>query len=79
MGPYIEYWEGILECFLKPLSKQNPILLEGIWPPSNWKANYVRFSFPTPPIFEDQEDPIIYLYCGSKNMKPSLNMTYDIT
>jgi hypothetical protein len=77
MGPYIEYWEGILECFLKPLLKQNPILLEGIWPSSNWKANYVQFSSPTPPILEDQEDPIIHLYCGPKNMKPSLNMTYD--
>jgi hypothetical protein len=29
MGPYIEYWEGILNCLLKPLPKQSPILLEG--------------------------------------------------
>ncbi len=77
MGPYIEYWEGILDCFLKPLLQQNPILLEGIWPSKNWKANYVWFSFPTPPILKDQEDPIIHLYCGFKNMKPSLSMSYD--
>jgi hypothetical protein len=41
MGPYIESWEGILKCLLKPLPKQSPILLEGLWPSSNWKVNHV--------------------------------------
>ncbi len=41
MGTYIEYWEGILKCLLKPLPKQSPILLEGLWPSSNWKVNHV--------------------------------------
>ncbi len=77
MRPYIKQWEGILKRFLKPLLKQNPILLEGIWPSSNWKVNYVQFSFSTPPILEDQEDLVIHLYCGFKNMKPSLSLTYD--
>jgi hypothetical protein len=30
--------------------------------------------FSTQPILEDQEDRIIPLYCGPKNMKPSLNI-----
>ncbi len=28
MGPCIDYWEGILKCFSKPLPKESPILLE---------------------------------------------------
>jgi hypothetical protein len=35
--------------------------------------------FPIPPSLEDKEDPIIPLYCGLKNMKPSLNTpTYTL-
>ncbi len=29
MKPYIEYWEGILECLLKPIPQQILVLLKG--------------------------------------------------
>ncbi len=70
--------QGILKRFSKPLPKQNPILLEGFWPSNNWKVNHLQFSFSLPPILANQEDPIIPLYCGIKNMKPSLSTTTDI-
>jgi hypothetical protein len=28
IGPYIDYWEGVLKCFPKPLPKESLILLE---------------------------------------------------
>ncbi len=52
MGPYIEYWEGTLKCLLKSPPKQSPILLEGLWPSSNWKVSHVWFHFPISPILE---------------------------
>jgi len=75
MKPYINYWEGILKCLSKPIPQQSLVLLEGFWLISNWKVNHVRFSIPSIPIFDNMEDPIIPLYCGSKNMKSSLNTT----
>ncbi len=50
-------------------------MLEGFWPSSNWKVNHLQFSFPIPAILANQEDPIIPLYCGIKNMKPFLSTT----
>jgi hypothetical protein len=60
---------------LKPIPLQNPILLKGFWPTSNWKINHVRFSIPFVPIFDDIENPVILPYCGPKNMKVSLSTT----
>jgi len=34
-GPYVKYWESILEMLLKPIPWQRSILLEGFWPSSN--------------------------------------------
>ncbi len=39
MKPYIEYWEGILECLSKLIPQQSLVLLEGFWPTSNWKVD----------------------------------------
>ncbi len=41
MKPYVEYWEGILKCLLKPIPQQSFILLKGFWLSSNWKVNHV--------------------------------------
>jgi hypothetical protein len=75
MKPYVEYWEGILKCLLKPIPQQSLILLKGFWLISNWKVNHVRFFIPSIPIFDDMEDLVIPLYYGPKNMKPSLSTT----
>ncbi len=61
--------------FVKTTSKTKSHLLEGFWPSSNLKVNHLQFSLPIPPILVNQEDPIIPLYCGIKNMKPSLSTT----
>ncbi len=77
MKSYLEYWEGILKCLLKPIPQQSLILLKGFWLISNWKVNHVRFFIPSIPIFDDMEDLIIPLYYGPKNMKLSLSTTYN--
>jgi hypothetical protein len=69
MKPYVEYWEGILKCLLKPIPQQSLTLLEGFWLTSNWKVDHVRFFIPFVPIFDDMEDLVIPLYYGPKNMK----------
>jgi hypothetical protein len=35
MNMYVDYWEDILLCLLKPLPAQGCTLLEGFWPSSN--------------------------------------------
>jgi hypothetical protein len=45
-GPYLDYWENILELLSKPLPTQSSTLLEGIWPSNNWKFNHVRGVIP---------------------------------
>jgi len=75
MKPYVEYWEGILKCLLKPIPQQSFTLLEGFWLTSNWKFDHVRFFIPFVPIFDDMEDLVIPLYYGPKNMKLSLSTT----
>jgi hypothetical protein len=47
MKPYVEYWEDILLHLSTPLMPQSTIFLEGFWPLSNWKSNYVRASLST--------------------------------
>jgi hypothetical protein len=37
MKPYIEYWEGILECLSKLIPRQSLVLLGGFWPTTNKK------------------------------------------
>jgi hypothetical protein len=44
-------------------------LLEGFWPSSNWKSNYVRASLPTKMEVDDAKDPIMHPYCGPKNFE----------
>jgi hypothetical protein len=41
LGPYVAYWENILELLLNPLPIQNSTLLEGFWRSSNSKSNHV--------------------------------------
>jgi hypothetical protein len=42
------------------------ILLEGFWPPSNWKVSHVWFSFQTPQVLKDKEDLNIPPYYDPK-------------
>jgi hypothetical protein len=42
MKPYVEYWKDILLHLSKPLPPQSTTLLEGFWPSSDWRFNYVR-------------------------------------
>ncbi len=69
MGPYVKYWESILEMILKLIPWQNSILLDGFWPSSNWGVNYGCASIPFV-VDVDLEDPIIPPYCGLRNMCP---------
>jgi hypothetical protein len=47
LGPYLDYWENILELLWKPLSTQNSTLLEGFWPSSNWRSNHMWSAIPS--------------------------------
>ncbi len=71
LGPYVVYWENILELLSKPLPTQNSTLLEIFWPSSNWSSNRVQGAIP-PIVDVDFKDPIITPYCGPKNIRPSL-------
>jgi hypothetical protein len=42
MKPYVEYWEDILLHLSRPLPCRSAILLEGLWPLSNWKSDYCK-------------------------------------
>ncbi len=42
MKSYVEYWEDISLHFLILLPPQSVTLLEGFWPLSNWRSNYVK-------------------------------------
>jgi hypothetical protein len=59
----------------KPLPGQSSTLLKEFWPSSNWVSNYFKVSLSTAFVTVDPEDPIQLLYCGSKNMKPSITYT----
>jgi hypothetical protein len=61
MGPYVKYWENILEVLSKPIPWHSSILLEGFWPSSNWRANYECASIYII-VDDDLEDPIIPPY-----------------
>jgi hypothetical protein len=58
MKPYVEYWEDVLLHLSTLLPPQSTILLEGLWPLSNWKSNYVKASLSTMMDIVDLEDPI---------------------
>jgi hypothetical protein len=45
LGPYLDYWENILELS-KPLPIQNSTLLEGFWPLSNWRSYHMWGAIP---------------------------------
>ncbi len=59
----------------KLLPPQSTTLLEGFWPSSNWRSNYVRLSLSTVMDIVDLEDPIRVLYCGLNNMRPLTTYT----
>jgi hypothetical protein len=67
MGPYVKYWESILELLSRPISWQSFVLLEGFWPSTNWRANYECASIPTV-INVYLEDRIIPPYCGPRKL-----------
>ncbi len=67
LGPYVVYWENILELLSNPLPIQNSTLLEGFWPFNNWRFNHVQGAIP-PVVDVDFKDPIITPYCGPKNI-----------
>jgi hypothetical protein len=58
MGPYVKYWESILELLSRHFPWQSFVLLEGFWPCSNWRTNYECASIPTI-VDVDIKDPII--------------------
>jgi hypothetical protein len=58
-----------LELLLKPIPRQSSILLEGLWPSSNWRINYECASIPTV-VDVDPEDHVIPPYYGPRNMHP---------
>jgi hypothetical protein len=72
---YVEYLEDILLHLLRPLPPQSSTLLEGFWPSSNWRANYVISSLSTVINVVNPKDPIQVPYCGPKNMKPLTTYT----
>jgi hypothetical protein len=67
MGPYVKYWESILELLLRPIPQQNFILLESFWPFSNWRTNYEHASIHTI-IDVDFEDCVTLPSCGPKSL-----------
>jgi hypothetical protein len=69
MSPYVDYKEDILLHLSKPLLVQGCTLLEGFWPSSNWKLNYVRVELLSTISVVDLEYLVIHPYCGPKNMK----------
>jgi hypothetical protein len=73
MGPYVKYWESILELLLKPIPWQSIILLEDFWPSNNWRVNYEHASILTIIDF-DPEDLFILPYFGISSMRPSLSI-----
>jgi len=72
---YVEYLEDILLHLSRPLPPQSSTLLEGFWPSSNWRANYVKSSLSTVINVVNPKDPIQVPYCGPKNMKPLTTYT----
>ncbi len=58
MKSYVEYYENVLLHLSRLLLPQNTTLLEGFWPSSNWRSNYVRTSLSTMMDIVDLEDPI---------------------
>ncbi len=73
MGPYVKYWESILELLSKPIPRQSFVLLEGFWPSSNWRANYEHASIRII-VDVDLEDLVILPYYGPRILRPSLNI-----
>ncbi len=55
---YVEYWEDILLHLLRPLPPKSTTFLEGFWPSSNWRANYVKVSLLIVIDVVNPKDPI---------------------
>jgi hypothetical protein len=61
LGPYMDYWENILELLLNPLPIQNSTHLEGFWLSNNWRFSHVQSAIP-PIVDVDLEDLVIAPY-----------------
>jgi hypothetical protein len=59
MSLYVDYWEDALLRLSKPLPIQRSTLLEGLWPSSNWKLNYVRVELLSKKPVVDSKDMVI--------------------
>jgi hypothetical protein len=66
MGPYVKYWESILELLTRPIPRQNFVLLESFWYSSNWRTYYECASILII-VDVDPLNPIIPPYCGLKH------------
>jgi hypothetical protein len=66
LKPYVEYWEDILLHLSKLLPCHNATLLEGFWPLSNWRSNYLRVSLLIAIVSANLEDPIQCPYVGRR-------------
>jgi hypothetical protein len=73
MGPYAKYWESILELLSRLTPRQSFVLLEGLWPSSNWRTNYECTSIHII-VDVDLEDLVILPYYGPRSLRPSLSI-----
>jgi hypothetical protein len=64
LKPYVVYWEDILLHLSKPLPRQSATFLEGFWPSSNWRSNYLKVLLSTTIVGADPKDPIQHPYVG---------------
>jgi len=72
MGPYVKYWESILELLSRHIPHQSSILLEGFWLSNNWKINYECASIRTV-VDVDPKDLVILPYYEPKSLHLSLS------
>ncbi len=74
MKPYIDYQEVILKMLANLLPQQSPMLLEGFQPTNNWRVNHSQVVELNSPILVDKENIVLELFCGPKNMKPTMKI-----
>jgi len=67
LGPYMDYWENILELLLNLLPTQNSTHLRCFWLSNNWQFNHEQGAI-LPITDVDLEDLIIAPYWSPKNM-----------
>jgi len=72
MIPYVEYWENILLHL--SLFFLSSTLLEGFWPSSDWRSNYVKVLVSSTLKVVDLEVLIMCPYCGPLKLETCSNI-----